>query len=81
MAKYYDWKAADEMARLAHAASVAKSREAKQKREKQPLQESRSGKNPLRDAIGKQAGVGPNMAKNVFFVAKNKPELLDDVLA
>jgi hypothetical protein len=80
VAKYYDWSKVLERERLSRLANLAG------QSSPSGMAPSRSGSktsdaHPQRDAFAKKAGVGDAKARQVLFVAKNQPGLLDDVLS
>jgi hypothetical protein len=85
VAKYYDWRGAEERARIARKANLGTPTQQKAKtveREKSPGQpQLPKSEHPIRADIAQKAAVGGGKAKQAIAIAKTKPELLDDVVA
>ena len=80
VAKYYDWREAEERARLAKLANIGTP--SQQKARKHVLAEGPAQPAfDTRAVIATASGTSEKKARQVIFIAKNKPELLNDVLS
>ena len=82
VAKYFDWRGAQERARQAILAGANRGRIAQGKPPNQKPGEATSlATGETRNVFAERAGVSTYKAEQVILIARNKPELLDDVLA